>query len=214
MNLPFGKAEFLGVFVRYNEAVWPMQLVFYALAVAALFVVALRLRHADRAMSAVLALLWAWMGIAYHGIYFREVNPAALVFAALSLAGAATFAWAGIVRCRLRFADAPPGAVAAGLALVAYALVLYPLFSIVFGRPYPASPTFGLPCPTTIFTLGVLLLLKAPYPRAVFIAPLLWALIGTQAAFLFQLYEDLGLLVAGAAGLWAAFQPFREARQA
>src|SRR6478735_636787 len=47
----------------------------------------------------------------------------------------------------------------------------------------PAVPTFGLPCPTTIFTIGVLLFAKAPVPRSAFIVPVLWALVGSTAAF-------------------------------
>lgn len=207
MKLPFDAAQFLEVFARYNQAVWPMQLVFYALAVGALLMLALRVRHADRAMSALLALLWAWIGIVYHGMFFREINPAATLFAALFLAGAAAFAWQGVVRARLVFQGAHAVAGAAGMALIAYALVLYPLLSIVFGHPYPAAPTFGLPCPTVIFTLGVLLFLKAPYPRTVFIAPLAWAAIGVQAAVLLGMYEDFGMLLAALAGVVAAVRP-------
>lgn len=44
----------------------------------------------------------------------------------------------------------------AGIALIADALVLYPVWSAYSGHSYPETATFGLPCPTTIFTIGVL----------------------------------------------------------
>lgn len=61
-------------------------------------------------------------------------------------------------------------------------------------------PTFGLPCPTTVFTIGLLAFLKRPYPRSVFIVPILWCLVGFQAAFLLGVPQVLGLLVAGVIG--------------
>jgi hypothetical protein len=45
-------------------------------------------------VGAILALLWAWMAIAYHALHFTAINPAAPGFAAIFLAGAAAFAWA------------------------------------------------------------------------------------------------------------------------
>ena len=84
---------------------------------------------------------------------------------------------------------------AAGWALVIYSLVAYPALGYLLGHRYPASVTFGLPCPTTIFTLGVLLWI-VPRPSWRLLAlPLLWALVGTSAAFQFGMLEDLGLAV-------------------
>ena len=66
---------------------------------------------------------------------------------------------------------------------------------------YPAFPTFGLPCPTTLFTVGLLAFLVKPYPRSVLVVPVFWCFMGSQAAFAFDVQADLGLIVAGAAGL-------------
>ena len=206
MNPPFTRQAFFEVFRLYNEAVWPLQLAFNALALAALALVFVRRGGSGRAVAAILAVLWAWMGIVYHLVYFREINPAATLFGALFLAGAAAFAWAGVVRGRLHFVPTGGAAGAVGWALVAYALVLYPLAAVLLGHGYPAMPTFGLPCPTTLFTLGMLAFLKPPRPVAVFVVPLLWTLVGAQAALAFGVLEDFGLLVAGIAGLWLVFQ--------
>lgn len=66
---------------------------------------------------------------------------------------------------------------------------------------YPEMPTFGLPCPTTIFTIGLLCFAVWPLPRSPLIVPLLWCLVGAQAAFLLGVKPDLGLIPTGLVAL-------------
>lgn len=207
MSLPFTREQFFEVFALYNEGVMPLQFGLCLLALSAFGAMVVRRRGSDRVVSAILAGLWAWMGIVYHFIYFAPVNPAARLFAALFLAAAALFAWAGVVRGRLVFDGESRARRIAGHALIAYALVGYPLLSLLLGRQFPELPTFGLPCPTTIFTIGMLAFLSQPFPRYVLFVPIAWAFMGGQAAFTLGVYEDLGLLVAGVAGLWLMFHP-------
>lgn len=213
MSLPFTTQQFLGVFARYNEAVWPAPLALHLIALACVGALSLRSLAAPL-ICAGLAFLWLWTGVLYHGLFFSAVNPAAPVFAALFVAGAAIFAWQGVLRDRLRFALTltPRGMV--GVALLAYGLFGYPALAIALGHSYPAMPSFGTPCPLTIFTIGMLALLRPPYPRHVFIAPLAWVVVGSQATLLFGMYEDLGLLAAGAVGAWLALHPFPHTRPA
>jgi hypothetical protein len=214
MNLPFTRDQFFEVFARYNEGVMPLQLALFLLALSAFGAMVIRRRGSDRVVSAILAGVWAWMGIVYHFIYFAPVNPAAPVFGAMFLTAAALFAWAGMVRGRLVFDADNRARRIAGHALIAYALVGYPIVSLLLGRQYPDVPTFGVPCPTTIFTIGMLAFLSRPFPRYVLVVPIAWAFIGGQAAFLLGVPEDLGLLLAGLAGLWLAFDRPRERRPA
>ena len=86
-----------------------------------------------------------------------------------------------------------------GVVLLAYALLVYPMLGQLGDHPYPDSPSFGLPCPTTIFTFGLLLLTTERVPRHLFAIPLLWAAIGSTAAVLFGVWEDVGLGVAAIA---------------
>jgi hypothetical protein len=62
------------------------------------------------------------------------------------------------------------------------------------------TPTFGVPCPTTIFTFGMLLWTKREIPLYIAIIPLLWSLVGLSAALSFGMKEDSGLVVAGVSG--------------
>lgn len=207
MNLPFDRAEFFGVFRAYNEALWPFHVVLLLAGFAAVALAVAGGRAPGRAVSAILAALWAWMAVVYHWMFFLPVNPAAGLFGALFLAGAALFAWEGVVHERLRFDWAPGPRCAAAFGLIAYALVVYPLLPLMLGRDVLELASFGLPCPTTIFTIGMLGLLKPPFARAVFVAPLLWTPVGLSATWTLGVYEDAGLAAAALAGVWFAFSP-------
>lgn len=141
------------------------------------------------------------MGLAYHLAFFSSINPLAYAFAGLSLVAAGFFLWQGVVRRQLEFKLNAGARTPAGLGLIVFALVVYPIWSYFAGHRYPALPTFGLPCPTTIFTIGLLAFLVAPYPRSPFVVPVLWCFVGSQAAFIFDVPQDLGLVVAGVVGI-------------
>jgi hypothetical protein len=201
--MPFTQTQFFDVFREYNLAVWPAQLVLYALALIAIPLAA-RARS-SRFVNVVLAAFWAWMAIAYHLSFFAPINRAAVGFAILFVIEALIFLWQGVIRGRIRFRAQRDLRTATGLALIVYALLLYPALGYLLGRRYPAMPTFGLPCPTTIFTFGLLLWTVLPFPRYVLVIPALWALLGTAAAISLSVAEDYGLLIAAILSLaWTA----------
>lgn len=201
MQLPFTIEQFFEVFHRYNEAVWPAQIVLVALAIVAVILVVFPRRWSGVCISAILSFLWAWLGLAYHLAFFAPVNPLAHVFAGVSVAGAAVFAWHGIAKRQLEFKFSCSMRSLAGVALIVFSLAVYPAWATYAGHLYPAMPTFGLPCPTTIFTIGMLSLLVTPYPRMPLVVPILWCLVGSQAAFLLGVPQDRALIVAGIVGI-------------
>lgn len=203
MELPFDQEQFFSVFVAYNQAVWPAQWLLNALGLTAVYL-ALRNPFAgsDRVVAGILAFLWAWLALAYHVAFFADINPLAYAFAALSLAGSLILIWQGVLHGRLHFRLAWNARSYAGLAFIFYALLLYPALCWLSGHPYPGMPTFGLPCPTTLFTIGLLAFLERPYPRSPLAAPLLWSLVGSQGAFLLDVYPDFALLAAAGFGVF------------
>jgi hypothetical protein len=197
MQLPFTREQFFDLFVAYNEALWPAIVTLW---IASTVIVARRLsaRHQhDCWLSALLVGHWAWSALAYHVAFFTGINPAAWLFAALFLAQAFLCFRVGVVQRRLSFA--PWGNVWAPLAwsLIAYSLA-YPVFNAIDHRSLLRIPTFGLPCPTTIFTAGVLMLATPRY-WSLAVVPVLWSAIGGSAAFLLGVYADLALPIAGVA---------------
>lgn len=198
MSLPFTTQQFLEVFRQYNEAVWPMQLVLPALALAAVVAAA---RGNGRFVSGCLAALWTWTSLVYFWSFFAQVSPAARVFAVVWLAGALAFAWKAIGSTPLSFpAPQVPRRVVAAIFIL-YALVVYPILGHFGGHAYPYGPTFGAPCPVAIFTIGLLWLARPPVGWHLVVAPIVWAAIGSFAILLFGVREDLGLLVAGLSAL-------------
>lgn len=217
MQLPFTQTQFFEVFRQYNEAVWPAQLLLLALGVAAVLIASRSSERRARAVSGILAALWLWMGAIYHLVFFRDINGAAVLFGVLFILQGGLFAWFGLWKSELAFHARSDTRGAAGAALILYALVLYPLLGLLAGHRYPAAPTFGLPCPTTILTLGLLLWTRPPVPRSVLLIPTVWALVGTVAAVRLGVPEDFGLFVAGAIAAPMIFlgnRPMRSVRTA
>jgi hypothetical protein len=213
MELPFTTEAFFGVFERYHEALWPAPLFLLGLALGALGLTLTRRPWAHRAVAAVLALLWGWMAVAYHWAFFAAINPAAWAFGGIFALQALAFAWTGVVQRRLQFAPGLNVETVLGGLLVAYALLGYPLLGTALGHRFPAAPTFGLPCPTTLFTVGLLAFLRRPFPAPVLVVPLLWAGIGASAAFGLGVREDLGLIAAALVAVYLLLADLRVQRQ-
>ena len=83
-----------------------------------------------------------------------------------------------------------------GLGLACYALS-YPILNITLGHPYPATPTFGVPCPTAILTVGLLLASPGRVPLTLAVIPALWGFIGGSAAIVLGVWPDYVLLAGG-----------------
>jgi hypothetical protein len=180
-----------------------MQFVAAGLGILAVMLLFRRPTWADRGIAAVLCTFWLAMAIGYHWTYFSAINDAAYVFGALFALAALVFLAEGVVRGRMHFAIIPGFRAWLAGVLVAYAFAIYPLLGLLVTHPYPETPLFGVaPCPTTIFTLGLLLLVRHPRPWILALIPFAWSVIGGSAAFLLGVPQDLGLIAA--AILWVA----------
>lgn len=201
MNVPFTVGEFLGVFQTYNLAVWPMQIFAYLLGGAAIFLTIKKSRHADRIVVLIMSLMWLWNGALYHLIYFSAINRAAYLFGSLFVIQGLLFLWKGVLKGDFVFSMTRSPYSFAGGILLLYATLIYPILGHMTGHGWPHSPAFGLaPCPTTIFTFGLLLLCQSRMPIYLVIIPLIWSFIGLGAAVNFGIYEDFGLITAGLIG--------------
>jgi hypothetical protein len=201
MQMPFSQSEFYDVFAAYNERLWPFAAGLWLVVLAATVVLVKR-RRVGPSMNVVLFWLWAWAGIAYHAAFFTRINPAARGFAVLFVVQALLFLWVGVQRRRVAFGWERSPRHALGLLLAGYALA-YPLLTLP-GHPWPGVPSFGVPCPTTLFTAGVLLMAEPRVPRPLVVVPVAWCVVGGSAALLFRVIPDLMLFPAGVLlALWA-----------
>ena len=135
-------------------------------------------------------------GNVYHVLFFWRINPVALWFGILFVAQGLAMLY-HITQSGWHVQLTHSWKAWAGMMLIFYALALYPLLGYLMGHRYPTAPTFGVPCPTTIFTLGVLMLVKEKLPWFAYVIPVLWSLIGFSAALNLGVYEDMGLVLAG-----------------
>ena len=204
MNLPFTEEQFFDVFGRYNEAVWPAQIALIALGLFVAFAAyRANVRQSwwwARVAMFLLAVLWLWSGIVYHKLFFASITPAGRVFGSFFIAQAGLLLLSLLQNGSTIQRTSRP-IVLVSAAIFSYALLLYPMLGLAFGHRYPAMPTFGAPCPTTIFTFGVFCLLPGIIPRSAIAVPVLWTLIASYAAFGFGVYEDLGLIAAALAAI-------------
>src|SRR5688572_19979690 len=182
MQLPFTPDQFFSVLAEYNQSFWVVVIVMWF---ATLAVLLLAWRDPGRwtaMLSFFLGTLWLWNAVAYHAFLFTRINPAAWLFSAMFAVQALLFLHAGL-QGNPHYLSGNGASRSLGLALAAYSL-LYPFLTMAFGHDYPATPTFGLPCPTVILTIGLLLTTGEPIRSRLTAIPILWGFIGGSAATL------------------------------
>jgi hypothetical protein len=193
--MPFTTDEFFNVFSLYNAAIWPLPVFAYLSAAIAVGALPLATRWQPGIITVILALMWAVNGIGYHWLHFSGINPAAWLFGAVFLVQATVLSASPFLFPEMRFAVRADARSIAGLALVVFATAAYPAWGRLAGHRYPAMPVFGVaPCPTTIFTVGLLLLGPWRAVRWLLIVPVLWAAVGGSAAILLGVPQDYGLV--------------------
>jgi hypothetical protein len=193
--VPFTANEFLDVFAAYNQAVWPFAAILWLLTtlVCGAQVLGASIPVPPRLL---LAGHWVWAGLVYHAWFFTAINPAAWFFAALFVAQGVLFiAFRSPARQAVDSAGSTRRVVSS--LLIVYSLI-YPVVVWADGFVYPRMPTFGVPCPTVVLTIGVLLATSTPSVR-LSVIPVGWSLIAGTAAWLFGVHADFVLPAAAGA---------------
>jgi hypothetical protein len=196
ISLPFTRDQFLDVFAAYNANLWPAVVLLWLATLWALVTLRSHPPTAQRFVTVLLIVQWTWAALAYHAAFFSKINPAAWLFSGMFLIEGGLLLSRGIVRKRLRFSSGRSFRHATSWLFAGYALA-YPALALAEGNNLPRAPTFGVPCPVTILTIGLLLTAEEPLPIAIAFIPIVWAFIGGSAAFLLGVRADLMLLVAG-----------------
>jgi Family of unknown function (DUF6064) len=196
--LPFTRDQFFDVFAAYNRSLWIVALALWLYALGGVFVLARGRDQKAGFIPMLLAIQWAWAGLAYHMAFFSTINPAAWLFGGLFVVQSVLIAWFGLVRQQLHFSPTGSSRHVVAWLLIGYSLA-YPLIARAEGHAFPEMPTFGVPCPTTLLTIGFLFAADPPWPRTVAAIPLLWAFIAGSASVQLGVRADLMLWAAGLA---------------
>ena len=210
MKMPFTTEQFFSVFESYNLSVFPAQIVILLAGVFLLFFSLSERAGKNKTIGGILGLLWIWMGLIYHIIFFAPLNPPAYMFGALFIFQGILFFSETYKRKKLifRFTGSFSGYLA--LFFILFGLIIYPVISYILSGSLIKIISFGLPCPTTIATFGFLILAKENLSKYMVIIPATWAFIGTTAAFSFGVYQDLLLIISAVAASIIIFIPVKK----
>lgn len=132
--LAYTTEVFFSVFALYNAAIWPAQVIAYALGVLVVLLSLRPRKGSDKIIAACLAGSWLWTGVVYHMMYFATIEGAAWGFGAAFAMQGILFAWTGAARGRLRFRFSPNLYGWAGLGLVIFSMAVTPLIGSLAGH--------------------------------------------------------------------------------
>jgi hypothetical protein len=176
--LMFSQQTYHRLFALYNTELWPLQIVALVLGAALLVLWRRGGDRAGRAIAAILAVCWLWVAWGFHWQRYASINWAASYFALAFVVQALLLLWAAVVRGRLAPLAATRLQPRAGLGLLLFALLIFPLMGPLLGRSWTQAEVFGMaPDPTALATLGVLLFAGARPAWGLFPIPVAWCLL-------------------------------------
>ncbi len=210
-GLDMGFAEdFYNTLQAYNEAVLPITIITYLLAILAIYLALKKSDNSGKVISAILSFLWIWSGVVFFIIFF---GPMEAEFLGQTLSGVwylggvlfivqgILFLIYGVLRDTLSFRMASGGNSLFGVVLTIYAMAVYSMIGILTGFTYPRYPVFGTaPCPLTIFTLGFLQWADRKIAIVITIIPFIWSLMGIMPILELNVWADAGLMLSGIIG--------------
>ncbi|MDX3927772.1 MAG: DUF6064 family protein [Shinella sp.] len=202
--LMFSPRVYLRLIERYNEKIWPLQIVFTVCTLAVLPFAMKRSRFGAVAGFLLLAAAWILSGWQFLWERYATINWAVSYFAAAFMVQAAL-----LVLFALREAgtDASPPtsrmASYGGAAIALSGLLVFPSLTLIHGRPIATAESFGaMPDPTAITTFGLLLVSWRRSFWLLLPIPILWCLFSTLT--LWSLEEPGATLPLAAAIITAA----------
>lgn len=214
--LPYSAEVLYALYGQYNQAIWPIQILFLVLAGTVLALILRPWRLSGRMVGVTLVLAWLWAAIAFHWQYFSLINFSAGIYAVLFGVQALLIAWNCVARGGPVFYRHHDLTGAVGVAVMVCAVMLYPTLDWLAGYSWPQWRLFGIaPGPTALFTLGVMLLAQCRARLMLAAIPVLWIAIETWSAWILGMPQDLALAVVAGIALLVLLRPRRWAgRQA
>jgi hypothetical protein len=188
--LLFSPRTYYRLIERYNEAVWPGQLVTLGLGVVILVLLYRPAPERRPLIAGIVAALWALVAWAFLWKRYATINWAATYFAWL-------FAIEAVLLARLTFRLSRDFAGRVGVGLFFFSLAVYPLVAALLGRGWKQAEVFGMaPDPTVLATLGLLLMTEQPPRWWTLVVPLAWCLMSAALLWAMGSPEFWGLVIA------------------
>ncbi len=173
--LLFSPRTYYRLFELYNVAIWPAQIAGVAIGLAIVALLLRRTRHRDRIIAGLLAACWLWVAWAFLYQRYAQINWVAPWFAAAFALQALLLVVLGVIAGRIVFPPPRSVRLRIGAALVAIAVLGYPLLAPLAGRPWTTAEIFGVtPDPTALATVAALALVRGRLRWLLLIVPLFW----------------------------------------
>jgi hypothetical protein len=200
VELPFTQDQFFELFARYNLGLGfiPWIVLIGGFALAAMFFWPSSSRNAW--IIWFLDLIWLINAAAYHLSAYWQIHSAAIWFAAIFFIEAIGLGAVAVTARDDLFPLRDKWHYWFSICCAGFSLILYPLWIMAEGRDYPALPLFGVaPAPTTIFTIGILIMMRSPQREWLLVLPIIWCVMGGSTAISLGVTPDYALWVAGLA---------------
>ncbi|MEA2074566.1 MAG: DUF6064 family protein, partial [Euryarchaeota archaeon] len=192
--------EALSKFREYYTSVWPALIVIHILAIIVFVCLFKRTKHSDKIISVILAFLWFWDGIVHQCILAAYLPEHWIPMTIMLVIQGMLIFYHGVLKSNLSFNYTKgTGKSVLGVFFMIYALIGYLILGFILGHPFTEGGVFFANiCAFDVFTLGLLMMSGNKTPKYIVIIPLVWALLGgLLAAFVWHIWEDLGLVTAG-----------------
>ncbi len=194
--LSFSLKEFLLVLESYNLDIWPLQIIAYVLILLVLFISLKPTKYSVKIVLVVLSFFWLFTGIVFCFIYWAPSHIFGYIFGFCCTVQGLLILYS-VIKSDITISSPDKLYRLIGLLFVLYAVIGYQVLGYYLDHNYPKFFAVGLvPCPTTIFTLGIFLIINKSIPIKYFIIPLMISLGGFLAAYN-GIYEDIGLVIVG-----------------
>ena len=204
--------DLLLIFQRFNLAVWPLQIIAYVLGFVAVFFAVKQTRYSMKIVLAILSFCWLWAGIVFCLMYWASSYPSAYGFGVLCIIQGSLFLMS-LFKSNLSDCPRTNLHLIMGVLFIVYAMAGYPIIGYLVGHVYPKSVPFGLaPCPTTVFTFGLFLLIRKKFPGYYLIVPFIVSIASLLAVYK-GVYEDIGLFLAGVIGTYLLVKRYKTPAQ-
>ena len=176
--LLFSPQTYYRQFELHNAEWWPLPLITLALGLALPLLLRRGTAPTGRLVVTALALAWLWVAWAFHWQRYAAINFAGGYLALAFTVEALLLLWTATTRGSLQFEAVSKPRYYAGMGVLLYALLVHPLIGPLQGRSLAQAEVFGMaPDPTTLATLGILLLAGRRRFWLLAPIPLLWCLL-------------------------------------
>lgn len=195
MKFPFTTEQFFAIFEKYNTTIFPMQILIFFAGCFLLYLIYTKKKNPNKIIGYLLGCIWLWAGIVYHISFFTEINKAAYIFGSIFIIQGIIFI-TSTYHGKLLFEFTNTLEKQISLFFITFGLIIYPLIGFILEKSVVHTISLGLPCPTTIFTCGLLGLQLGNIKKYLLIIPAIWSFIGLFAAISMGVYQDFVMPVA------------------